>query len=144
MWSHVYLLFRALHIIGFVAWFAGMFYIWRLFVYHAESDSEDVKRTLDMMAEKLHRIIMVPASLFTLVCGLGTLSFRPDLLTSSYWIYVKMALVAGLFVWQWLANSYRKRLLAREVIPSRRFRMYNELPTLILVAVVLLAVFKPF
>ena len=140
----LYLAFRALHIIGFVAWFAGMFYIWRLFVYHAETESEEVKATLDVMAEKLHRIIMVPASLFTLVCGLGTLSFRPDLLTASYWIYVKLALVAALFVWQWLANSYRKRLLARETIPSRRFRLYNELPTLILVVVVLLAVFKPF
>lgn len=139
-----YLLFRALHIIGFVAWFAGMFYIWRLFVYHAESDSEDVKATLDVMAEKLHRIIMVPASVFTLVCGLGTLSFRPDLLTTSYWIYVKLLLVAGLFGWQHLANRYRKRLLARENIPSRRFRLMNEVPTLVLVAVVLLAVFKPF
>jgi putative membrane protein len=140
----LYLLFRALHIIGFVAWFAGMFYIWRLFVYHAESDSEAVKATLDTMAEKLYRIIMVPASIFTLACGLATLGYRPDLLTASYWIYVKLALVGGLFVWQWLANSYRKRLLAREVIPSRKFRLYNELPTLILVAVVLLAVFKPF
>ena len=139
-----YLLFRALHIIGFVAWFAGMFYIWRLFVYHAESDSEDVKATLDVMAEKLHRIIMVPASVFTLVCGLGTLSFRPDLLTTSYWIYVKLLLVAGLFGWQHLANRYRKRLLARENIPSRRFRLMNEVPTLVLVAVVLLALFKPF
>ena len=138
------LAFRALHIVGFVAWFAGMFYIWRLFVYHAESESEAVKQTLDVMAEKLYRIIMRPASLFTLLCGLGTLWFRSDLLTASYWIYVKLALVAGLFAWQFLANQYRKRLLAREAIPSRRFRLMNEVPTLILLAVVFLAVFKPF
>jgi putative membrane protein len=140
----VYLLLRALHIIGFVAWFAGMFYIWRLFVYHVESDSAEVKATLNRMADKLYRIIMVPASIFTLLCGLGTLGHRLDLLTNSYWIYAKLILVAALFGWQHLANHYRKRLAAGETFRSRRFRLLNEVPTLILIAVVFLAVFKPF
>lgn len=142
---YFYLSLKALHIIGFVAWFAGMFYIWRLFVYHVEADAEATRATLDVMAEKLHRIIMVPASLFTLGCGLGMLALRLELLATMTWIYPKLLLVAGLFYWQHQANRYRKRLAAREHFTSSRiFRMYNEVPTLALLLIVLLAVFKPF
>lgn len=145
MGYYLYLTFKALHMIGFVAWFAGMFYIWRLFVYHVEADAEATRVTLDVMAEKLHRIIMFPASLFTLACGVGMLAMRIDLLTGFSWIYPKLLFVAGLFYWQHLANQYRRRLAAREQFESSRiFRMYNEVPTLALLVIVLLAVFKPF
>ena len=65
----MYLWFKVFHIVGFVAWFAGMFYIWRLFVYHAEATSIDVKTTLAVMERKLYNIIMTPAMLVTLFCG---------------------------------------------------------------------------
>lgn len=145
VWHYLYLALKALHIIGFVAWFAGMFYIWRLFVYHVEADVDSTKATLDVMAEKLNRIIMVPASLFTLCCGLGLLWLRSELLLGTIWIYIKLAAIAGLFYWQYLANQYRQRLAARERFESSRiFRIYNEVPTLALLVIVLLAVFKPF
>ncbi len=139
----LYLTFKALHFVALIAWFAGMFYIWRLFVYHAETDSEHVRKTLAVMEHRLYRIIMVPASTATLLFGLATLSQVPALMQSA-WIWVKLAFVAGLFALQFLANHYRKRLGAGERFDSKRFRILNEVPTLILIAVVLLAVFKPF
>lgn len=140
----LFLALKALHIVAFVAWFAGMFYIWRLFVYHAEATSPDVKRTLDVMAGKLYRIIMVPASIATLLFGFGLFAVRWNAHADHAWIWVKIALVGGLLVLQHLANSYRKRLAAGETFNSKRFRALNEVPTLILLIVVGLAVFKPF
>lgn len=139
----LYLTFKALHFVALVAWFAGMFYIWRLFVYHAETDSDAVRETLAVMEGKLYRIIMVPASVATLCFGLATISQVPTVLQSA-WIWVKLGFVAGLFALQFLANRFRKRLAAGERFDSKRFRMLNEVPTLILIVVVLLAVFKPF
>ncbi|MCB1324631.1 MAG: CopD family protein [Spirochaetales bacterium] len=141
----VYLVSKSLHIIGFVAWFAAMFYIWRLFVYHAEARSEDVRQTLATMERRLYRAILVPASVFTLVFGFVTLYIRWDALAATYWIWIKLALVGGLLVLQQMAAYYRNQLLQGVTYASsRRFRLLNEVPTLILIVIVLLAVLKPF
>lgn len=135
---------KALHIIAFVAWFAGMFYIWRLFVYQAESESPETIATLQVMARKLHRIILTPASIATLVFGIGLFAMRWQAYATSLWIWSKLALIGGLFFLQYLAGRYRQRLEAGERFTSRQFRVLNEVPTLLLIAIVLLAVFKPF
>jgi len=140
----LYLTCKAVHIIFFVAWFAAMFYIWRLFVYHAETDSEEVRGTLEIMERKLYRIIMVPASVVTLVFGLATFAIRWDGLAPMAWIWIKLVLVGGLFVLQFMAGEYRRRLAEGASYSGRLFRILNEVPTLLLVAIVLLAVFKPF
>ena len=140
-----YLICKSLHIIGFVAWFAAMFYIWRLFVYHAEAGSEEVRQTLATMERRLFRAILVPASIFTLVFGFITLYIRWDALAATYWIWIKLFLVGGLLVLQQMAAYYRNQFLQGVVYASsRRFRLLNEVPTLILIVVVLLAVLKPF
>lgn len=139
-----YLWIKAFHIIFMVAWFAGMFYIWRLFVYHSETDSQEVKNTLTVMEKKLYRIIMTPAMILTVVFGLWMLFLRFDSFAGVYWIWLKLLFVTALIWLHFYSNSYRKKLVSGETFPSRRFRILNEVPTLILFAVVILAVIKPF
>jgi putative membrane protein len=140
----LYLWVKAFHIISMVAWFAGLFYIWRLFVYHAETGSSEVKETLAIMERRLYRAIMNPAMLATLFFGLWLIHIRKDAILNSGWLWVKLVLVTILLGIHHLANSYRKRLLAGIVYNSKRFRILNEIPTLILIATVILAILKPF
>ncbi|MCB1309217.1 MAG: CopD family protein, partial [Leptospiraceae bacterium] len=139
-----YLWFKALHIIGVVAWFAAIFYIWRLFVYHAETDSDAVRETLATMERRLYRAIMVPASIFTLVFGILLLYVRWNPLGQTIWIWIKIALIIVLYYLQFLANYYRKQFLLGKTYSSRRFRILNEVPTVILIIVVILAIRQPF
>jgi len=139
-----FLIVKALHIISMVAWFAGLFYIWRLFVYHAETESEEVRKTLAVMERRLYKVIMTPAMIATIVFGLGLIHFQLDTLLSTYWFWVKLVLVTVLIGIHHMANMYRKKLLNGERFDSKRFRILNEMPTLILIAVVFLAVLKPF
>lgn len=139
-----YLWLKAFHIISLVAWFAGIFYIWRLFVNHAMTDSQAVKDQLGIMEGKLIRIIMNPAMILTVGFGLTMLVLQLSAFLSTGWIWVKLMLVLVLLANHFMAVRYHKRLLAGEAFPHRRFRFLNEIPTLILIGVVLLAVLKPF
>lgn len=139
-----YLWAKALHIIGIVAWFAGIFYIWRLFVYHAEASSKEVKDTLAIMERKLYKIIMTPAMYFSLAFGFFMLYLNWDYLAYTYWLWVKLFFVAGVVVLHFLSDYYRKQLLAGASYPSKLFRILNEVPTLLLILIVILVVLKPF
>jgi protoporphyrinogen IX oxidase len=132
-----------MHIISLVAWFAGIFYIWRLFVYHSETESEDVRSTLSVMERKLYKYIMNPAMYSTIL--FGTLLFLElwEVYKNQFWIWAKIFLVSLLIGFQFLADSYRLKLLEGKRYNSKRFRILNEVPTLILIAVVYLVVFKP-
>ncbi len=139
-----YLWIKAFHIIALVAWFAGLFYIWRLFVYHAMNDSQAVKDQLAVMESKLLRIIMNPAMIVTTALGLLMLFLNLDYFLAVGWIWTKLMIVLVLFANHFLAVHYHRRLVAGEQFDHRRFRFLNELPTLVLIAVVILAVVKPF
>lgn len=140
----LYLWFKALHIIGFVAWFAGMFYIWRLFVYHAGTTSYDVKVQLAIMERKLYQIIMGPAMVFTVTFGIGLLIIRWEGISHSVWIWMKIGLVGLLIVMHLLAGRYRRQLESGRDYDPRIFRILNEVPTVLLFAIVILAVLKPW
>lgn len=140
----LYLWAKALHIIGIVAWFAGIFYIWRLFVYHAEASSQEVKETLAIMERKLYKIIMTPAMYFSLFFGFFMLYLNWDYLAYTYWLWIKLLLVAGVIVIHFLSDYYRKQLLKGNNYPSKLFRILNEVPTLLLIFIVILVVLKPF
>lgn len=140
----LYLWAKALHIIGIVAWFAGIFYIWRLFVYHAEASSKEVKDTLAIMERKLYKIIMTPAMYFSLGFGFLMLYLNWDYLSKTYWMWLKLFFVAGVVVIHFLSDYYRKQLLDGVQYNSKRFRILNEVPTLLLIIIVILVVIKPF
>lgn len=139
-----YLWFKAFHIIFMVAWFAGLFYIWRLFVYHSMNDTPAVKDQLSEMERKLIKFIMNPAMVLTAAFGLILLFLNLDAFLHVGWIWTKLMLVAVLLLNHYLAIRYQNRLQRGEAFPHRRFRYLNELPTVILIIVVILAILKPF
>lgn len=141
----LYLWLKALHIIAVVCWFAGLFYLPRLFVYHAMSEDAVSRERFCVMERKLYRGIMTPASIAALVFGIWMLVLSPALLTSGGWLHVKLTLVALLIGYQHWCGALLKRFARGENRHSHTFyRWFNEVPVLFLLAIVILVVVKPF
>ena len=133
---------KAFHIIFVVSWFAGLFYLPRLFVYHSQAADAVSNERFKVMERKLYRGIMLPAMVLTVVSGLW-LVFRYGF--NGGWLHAKMALVALLIAYHfWLQKLARD--FARDA--NRRshvfYRWVNEIPAVLLVAIVILVVVKPF
>ncbi len=138
--------FKALHIVGFVSWFAGLFYLARIFVYHVEAnDRETTERNVlqaqyKIMAARLYRIITNPAMMITWTFGIAMLLMNPEYLKGG-WMHIKLTLVVLLTGY----HHYCKRIIKRleggnlEMNPFQ-LRLFNEIPSLFLLAIVLLAV----
>jgi protoporphyrinogen IX oxidase len=142
----VYPWVKALHIVAMVAWMAGLLYLPRLFVYHADAAAgTDKSETFKIMERRLLRGIMGPAAVATLVLG-AILARTPGLVDwHQYWIWAKLLLVAALAVFHWLLAGWQRGFAAdRNRHPARFYRMVNELPMLALIAIAILVVVKPF
>jgi putative membrane protein len=138
----LYLTLKALHLISMVAWFAGLFYLPRLFVYHLEHPQ--AAATLTIMQYKLARYIMLPAAVVTCVLGVILITLNPHIIAMG-WIHIKLSLVVALVAYHISLEVYRRKLVSgNNTKTSKFFRMYNEVPTLLLISIVLLAVLKPF
>ncbi len=139
------LIYKALHIAFMVAWFAGIFYLPRLFVYHAQNQSADVDAQFKVMERRLLYFV-TPFAILTAVFGvLLILGYGSAWFAASHWLHVKLLLVALLYGY----HGYCFKLLAdfkhnRNKHSARFYRFFNEAPVLVLFAVVLLAVVKPF
>lgn len=137
---------KALHIVGVVAWMAGLLYLPRLFVYHAGArPGSDTAETFKVMERRLLYGIMNPALVVTLALG-GLLAATPGVfMWRQGWIWAKLALVLALFGFHLCLGHWRKQFAA-DVQPhtARFFRAVNELPMLVLIAIVILVVVKPF
>ncbi|WP_341224818.1 protoporphyrinogen oxidase HemJ [uncultured Arcticibacterium sp.] len=143
-----YQFFKAFHIIGFVSWFAGMFYLVRIFVYHSEADDkpehlrEDWKAQFTQMSWRVYKIICNPAMMITWTFGLAMLITNPAILNQN-WIKVKLVLLVLLTGYHLYCKSIiKKQEQGLTTYSSFQFRLLNELPTLFLVSIVLLAVVK--
>ena len=137
--------FKSLHIISVVCWFAALFYLPRLFVYHAMSEDDISKERFKIMERKLYRGIMTPSAVLTVVFGGILIGYNPAYYMTAAWMHAKLLLVAVLLVfhfmcWQHLKN-FRDDRNTRDHI---YFRWFNEVPTVVLIAVVILVVVKPF
>jgi putative membrane protein len=137
---------RALHIIFVVTWFAGLFYIFRLYVYHVENAGKrEVTDLLEVMERRLYRGICWPAMVLTTVFGVWLWSRSFSGYLQSGWFHVKLAALAGLFAYHFYSGKVRKDLAAgRCRLTSRQCRLVNEVPTVILLVAVIMAVVKPF
>lgn len=140
----VILWIKALHIAFMVAWFAGIFYLPRLFVYHAESANSDVHQQLKIMERRLLYFV-TPFALLTLIFGLILIYMMGmQWFVASHWLHIKLLLVTVLFVYHGycfkLLNDFRNDKNTRS---GKFYRVFNELPVLILFAVIILAVLKP-
>ena len=136
---------KAFHIIFMVAWFAGLFYLPRLFVNHAMTEEESVRERLTLMEKKLYRFI-TPWMVLTIGFGLWLMiDYAWAAYAHMWWLQIKLALVAALVAY----HFYCGRII-RELADGRNrrshvwFRWFNELPVLVLFTVVILAVVKPF
>jgi putative membrane protein len=137
---------KSLHILSVIAWMAGLLYLPRLFVYHADAaPGSDAAETFKVMERRLLRGIMHPAMAGTFVFGMALVA-TPGLVDWSMgWIYVKLAAVAGLSLIHYLLSVWRRDFAAdRNRRPARFYRMVNEVPTLLLIVIVIMVVVQPF
>lgn len=136
---------RALHIIGVVTWFAGLFYIFRLYVYHVENQGKaEVTELLQVMERRLYRGICWPSMLFTATFGLMLFAQMSGHYLAQPWFQVKLVGLAVLLGYHFYAGKVRKDLAAgRCVLTSRQCRLINEVPILPLFLIVIMAVVKP-
>lgn len=135
---------KAFHIIAMVAWFAGLFYLPRLFVYHASTSDDLSLDRFKIMERRLYYGITWPAALFTTALGFVLLSYNPGFYLKSGWMHAKLSLVLLLWVYQGFCGHYLKLFAANKNSRSAGFfRVFNELPTLLLIGIVILVVVKP-
>lgn len=134
---------RAFHIIFMVTWFAGLFYLPRLFVYHASANDQPGIDRFCVMERKLF-VIMSVGAIGTVILGLMLLAKVPAYMSSG-WMHAKLALVLGLLAYHgWLGLLCRRFRLGRNQRSDKFYRWINEAPALFLIAIVILVVVKPF
>ncbi len=143
----LYYTLKMIHIISFVAWMAGMFYLPRLYVYHADAPiGGELSETLKVMERRLLRAIINPAMISTFVFGIWLIiEVYGDSLRQAGWLHAKLTLVlvmAGLH--GFLARCRKQFAADTNAYSAKFYRVINEVPTVLLIAIVYLAVFKPF
>ena len=144
------LILKIFHIVGFVSWFAGLFYLVRLFVYHRESWAfEESKQAIlsdqyHVMADRLYRIICNPAMVITWSCGTAMIFvYGWDWFVMSHWLHLKLVFLIGLTIYHHSCKGMIKKLKGKELnMDGLQLRLYNEVPTLFLLAIVTLAVLQ--
>jgi protoporphyrinogen IX oxidase len=140
--------FKSFHIVGFTVWFAGLFYLVRLFIYHVEANDKPeparsiLKEQYQIMEKRLYSIITTPGMLLTIAMAIGIISTEPEIIHQR-WLHIKIGLVVLLIGYHYYCKGLMKKLAVDECKWSgQQLRALNELPTLFLVAIVLLAIFK--
>lgn len=140
-----YLWLKAGHIISVIAWMAGLLYLPRLFVYHAEAEIDsEISETFKVMERRLLKAIMNPAMLASLFFG-GLMLADSSTDWSAGWLHAKLLLIGGLMVIHMKMGAWRRDFEADANTKSQKFfRFVNEAPTLVMMAIVLLVVLKPW
>ncbi len=140
------MLLKALHIISMVTWFAGLFYLPRLFVYHAQCEDQQGKERFKTMERKLYYGIMTPGAIVTLGLGIWMLiDYAWAAYGTAMWLHIKLTFILAMIVYHYLCGRMVKSFAHDENQRSHvYYRWFNEVPVLFLVAIVLLATLKPF
>ena|SRR3990167_1681061 len=135
---------KAFHLISMVAWFAGLFYLPRLFVYHADTEDVLSSARFKVMERRLYYGIMWPAGLLTTGFGLWLMIKYEPYLMQMLWMRAKLSLVLFVWVYHVCCGVLMQRFEAnKNKYSTLFFRLFNELPTLFLIAIILLVVVKP-
>ena len=144
-YAQVYAILKSIHVIALISWFAGLFYIFRLFVYHVQKrEHKETCATFEIMENKLIRIIMSPAMVVTYLTGILMLLTMPEWLKMG-WIYVKLLFVVFVTLYHFLAVRTSKRFARKDFFFSEKAcRMINEIPTICLIIIVFMVILKPF
>ena len=141
---NLYLLFKSLHLIAVVSWMAGLLYLPRIFVYHAEATHESQINTFKIMERKLYNYIMMPAMLLSWLFGILLIHSLGFNIFAEMWMQIKTISVIILTYYHFLLGKYLSDFAINDNKKSSKFfRIINEVPTIILIVVVFVVVFKP-
>ena len=140
-----YLLFKSLHIIAVISWMAGLLYLPRIFVYHVENFEKDqATEIFETMERKLYNYIMMPAMLLSWLFGVLLIHTLGFTVFSELWMQIKVVAVVILTYYHFTLGKYLNDFaIDSNQKTSKFFRIYNEIPTLILIVVIFVVIFKP-
>ena len=142
--SSMLLWLKAFHVMAVISWMAGQFYIWRLYVYHAMATDPAVMKVFEVMERRLLNAITTPAAILSLFTGIGLLALEPFYLEQP-WMQVKLLALVVMYGAHGFSIRFRKRLLTEpHAYPHTLFRFLNELPTVLMVVIVIMVIVKPF
>ena len=138
----IFNILKSLHIFSVIAWMAGLLYLPRIFMYHANNNIiKETSETFKVMEKRLFSIIMTPALIFTWVSGLSMTHY----LGFDIWLIIKLFFVILLTIYHFLCRKWLKDFaIDNNQITSKFFRITNEIPAIFLIAIIILVVFKPF
>ncbi len=140
-----YLAFKSLHIIAVISWMAGLLYLPRIFVYHVENNEE--KKVCDVfkiMEKKLYFYIMLPAMILSWLFGIALIHYLGIDQVQQFWLKAKILLVIILTTYHfYLGKCLKDFALDRNKRSSKFFRVFNEVPTILLILIIFVVIFKP-
>ena len=138
----IFNILKSLHIFSVIAWMAGLLYLPRIFMYHADTNiTKETSKTFKVMEKKLFSIIMTPALIFTWVSGLSMTHY----LGFDNWLILKLFFVLLLTIYHFLCRKWlRDFAIDNNKIKPKFFRITNEIPAIFLIIIIILVIFKPF
>ena len=142
---NTYLLFKSLHLIAVISWMAGLLYLPRIFVYHVEnSEKEETTKIFEIMEKRLYFYIMRPAMVATWFFGIILIYISGLDIFSQLWMHIKLALVIFLTIYhEYLGKCLKSLKLKTNTKTSKFFRIINEVPTIILIFIIFIVIYKP-
>ena len=141
---NLYLLFKSLHLIAVISWMAGLLSLPRIFVYHSNANHESQKSIFKVMERKLYNFIMMPAMILSWLFGILLLHVTGFSVFFELWMQVKIVAVIILTYYHFTLGKYLSDFATdSNKKTSRFFRLYNEIPTIILIVVIFVVIFKP-
>ena len=143
--SQYYLWIKSLHLISIIAWMAGLLYLPRLFVYHCEAElNSDKSETFKIMEHRLLRLIMNPAMIGTIIFGCILIGILHEEIFISYWFYVKISLVIILILsHMFMVKCFKSFQKDKNIYSSKFYRIFNEVPTILMICIIIITVVKP-
>ena len=141
---NLYLLFKSLHLIAVISWMAGLLYLPRIFVYHSEATHDSQKDIFKTMERRLYNYIMMPAMLLSWLFGVLLIHSLGFNVFNEFWMQIKTVLAIVLTFYHFLLGKYLNDFaIENNSKTSRFYRIINEVPTIILIVVVFVVIFKP-
>ena len=141
---NLYLLYKSLHLVAVISWMAGLLYLPRIFVYHSEAKNEELLETFKTMERKLYNYIMMPAMILSWLFGLLLIHSLGFAIFSELWMQIKsIAILVLTYYHFFLGNNLRLFAQNNNQKTSKYFRIINEIPTILLIVIVFVVIFKP-
>ena len=141
---NLYLLFKSLHLIAVISWMAGLLYLPRIFVYHSETNDTSQKTVFKTMERKLYNYIMMPAMILSWLFGILLIHSLGFSVFGELWMQIKIISVVIMTFYHFSLGKYLNDFaIDNNQKTSKFFRIYNEIPTVILIVVIFVVIFKP-